>query len=125
MHKQFAAVILLTVTPLMIGQPVKQPNVAVAGELKRWHKVTLTLDGPATSATATPNPAAPAISSRFLRPWTSASMGSATGVTVDRRQAITASMRSSVADTRPNSASAFMTASILLRYAPHPPHFLA
>lgn len=56
MHKQFAAVILLTVTPLMIGQPAKPPNVAVTGELKRWHKVTLTLDGPATSAAATPNP---------------------------------------------------------------------
>ncbi len=32
------------------------PGVALSGELKRWHKVTVTLDGPATSAAATPNP---------------------------------------------------------------------
>lgn len=31
-------------------------DVTVTGELKRWHKVTVTLDGPETSATATPNP---------------------------------------------------------------------
>lgn len=28
----------------------------VSGELKQWHKVTLTFDGPSTSQTATPNP---------------------------------------------------------------------
>lgn len=28
----------------------------VRGELKKWHKVTLTFDGPSTSETATPNP---------------------------------------------------------------------
>ena len=34
-----------------------QPQTAtVGGELKRWHKVTVTLDGPAVSATGTPNP---------------------------------------------------------------------
>ncbi|VGO17556.1 hypothetical protein PDESU_06153 [Pontiella desulfatans] len=32
------------------------PAVDAGGELKRWHKVTLTLDGPDTSETATPNP---------------------------------------------------------------------
>jgi transcriptional regulator CtsR len=30
--------------------------VTVGGELKRWHKVTLTLDGPGASETGTPNP---------------------------------------------------------------------
>ncbi|MHC4287925.1 MAG: DUF5060 domain-containing protein, partial [Planctomycetota bacterium] len=29
---------------------------AVDGELKVWHKVTLSFDGPQTSETATPNP---------------------------------------------------------------------
>ena len=32
------------------------PAASVSGELKRWHKVTVTLDGPAASATGTPNP---------------------------------------------------------------------
>src|SRR5690606_27020595 len=32
------------------------PSVHVTGELKRWHKVILTLDGPTTSAVANPNP---------------------------------------------------------------------
>lgn len=31
-------------------------NGELTGELKRWHKVTLTLDGPSSSETATPNP---------------------------------------------------------------------
>ena len=32
------------------------PAASVSGELKRWHKVTVTLDGPPASATGTPNP---------------------------------------------------------------------
>lgn len=31
-------------------------KVQIAGELKKWHKVTLTFDGPQTSETASPNP---------------------------------------------------------------------
>jgi hypothetical protein len=31
-------------------------SVSIAGELKRWHKVTLTLNGPSASETGTPNP---------------------------------------------------------------------
>jgi hypothetical protein len=31
-------------------------SVVVSGELKRWHKVTLTQDGPSSSESATPNP---------------------------------------------------------------------
>jgi hypothetical protein len=30
--------------------------VGITGELKRWHKVTLTLDGPSASEAGTPNP---------------------------------------------------------------------
>jgi len=36
------------------AQPATRP--AVSGELKRWGRVTLTFDGPATSEDATPNP---------------------------------------------------------------------
>jgi hypothetical protein len=38
------------------ASPVGQGAAAVTGELKRWHKVTITIDGPATSEDATPNP---------------------------------------------------------------------
>ena len=31
-------------------------QVTVSGELKKWHRVTLTFDGPETSEKATPNP---------------------------------------------------------------------
>ena len=31
-------------------------NGDISGELKKWHKVTITFDGPQTSETATPNP---------------------------------------------------------------------
>src|SRR5262249_17479621 len=34
----------------------QRPTATVGGELKRWHKVTVTLAGPSASATATPNP---------------------------------------------------------------------
>ena len=34
----------------------QRQTATVGGELKRWHKVTVTLDGPAVSATGTPNP---------------------------------------------------------------------
>ena len=36
--------------------PTPAEGVSLTGELKRWHKVTLTLDGPSTTETATPNP---------------------------------------------------------------------
>src|SRR5262245_36422024 len=31
-------------------------NVAISGELRQWHKVTLTLTGPESDETASPNP---------------------------------------------------------------------
>jgi hypothetical protein len=46
--------VLLVLTATVVQAQV--PAVSVTGELKRWHKVVVTLDGPATSATATPNP---------------------------------------------------------------------
>jgi hypothetical protein len=41
---------------LLILAAVWLPAADVSGELKRWHRVTLTLEGPATSETAAPNP---------------------------------------------------------------------
>ena len=38
------------------GERGAAPSATIGGELKRWHKVTVTLDGPAASATGTPNP---------------------------------------------------------------------
>jgi hypothetical protein len=49
LHQMFRGMALLLVaTPLFAA--------AVSGELKRWHKVTLTFDGPQTSEDADPNP---------------------------------------------------------------------
>ncbi len=51
-----AARCFMAAVALMAIPATAAPGVTVSGELKRWHKVTITLDGPATSATATPNP---------------------------------------------------------------------
>jgi hypothetical protein len=48
------AVVALIVLPAAAA--MAQPAPVVSGELKRWHKVSVTLDGPAASATGTPNP---------------------------------------------------------------------
>ncbi|MDT8392005.1 MAG: DUF5060 domain-containing protein [Lentisphaeria bacterium] len=40
----------------MGGDTVNLDSVVVSGELKQWHKVTITFDGPSTSETATLNP---------------------------------------------------------------------
>jgi hypothetical protein len=45
-----ALMICLAASSLALGQAV------VTGELMKWHRVTLTFDGPQTSETATPNP---------------------------------------------------------------------
>ena len=49
--KYFCYVICILFVPLNL-------NIAgeISGELKKWHKVTITFDGPQTSETATPNP---------------------------------------------------------------------
>lgn len=46
--------LLLLLTITTVG--AQAPRASVTGELKRWHKVVVTLDGPPASATATPNP---------------------------------------------------------------------
>jgi len=43
-------------TPVPPAVTLKPGTVAVSGELKRWHKVTLSFAGPAASETAEPNP---------------------------------------------------------------------
>ena len=51
----FAKRFLYIVTVLVL-LAARVPAAKVTGELKVWHKVTLTFDGPATGETATPNP---------------------------------------------------------------------
>jgi hypothetical protein len=46
----------LPLTALLIAAAPLAAKVQIEGELKRWHKVTLTFDGPQTAEDATPNP---------------------------------------------------------------------
>ena len=47
---------LLSVVALVLIAAAPPAATVITGELKKWHTVTLTFDGPATSETATPNP---------------------------------------------------------------------
>jgi hypothetical protein len=41
----------------LAGMPIEaQAQVKITGQLKQWHRITITFDGPKTSETATPNP---------------------------------------------------------------------
>jgi hypothetical protein len=59
-RRNVAAAIVLTLVcvalPALARAAAPAAGAQVSGELKMWHKVTLTLAGPATSETATPNP---------------------------------------------------------------------
>ncbi|MCB0836175.1 MAG: DUF5060 domain-containing protein [Bacteroidetes bacterium] len=46
----------LTALLLIWGLAVNAQTVKISGELKKWHKVTLDFNGPASSETGTPNP---------------------------------------------------------------------
>src|SRR6187401_3323801 len=48
--------VVVAVSTGVAGQRGPTSSVAVTGELRQWHKVTLTLDGPQASETADPNP---------------------------------------------------------------------
>jgi hypothetical protein len=56
--KRFACVVLLPVLAAVSVLQARQPSGAVvSGELRQWHKVTLTLDGPqADESSSAPNP---------------------------------------------------------------------
>jgi hypothetical protein len=41
---------------LLLAVPLAGAEARIEGELRRWHRITLTLDGPQTSEDATPNP---------------------------------------------------------------------
>jgi len=43
-------------TPTPSATPTPSPAPMLSGELKKWHKITITFDGPETSETAVPNP---------------------------------------------------------------------
>ena len=46
----------LTLALTIAAPAAAAPAARVSGELKKWHRVTLTFDGPRTGETATPNP---------------------------------------------------------------------
>ena len=48
--------LVLVSASVLHGRRQAAPGVAVSGELRQWHKVTLTLDGPQSDEAATPNP---------------------------------------------------------------------
>lgn len=51
------AIALATVVAMLVGGPAAQAaDVQVSGELKKWHRVTLTVTGPEVSETGSPNP---------------------------------------------------------------------
>ncbi len=54
--KRFAISTLALLVLLSIGCTSTAGPASISGELKKWHKVTLTFDGPQTSETAEPNP---------------------------------------------------------------------
>ena len=54
MRIRFLITTLLVVLP--ISNAVVKGKVGITGELKKWHRVTLTFDGPDTDEEASPNP---------------------------------------------------------------------
>jgi hypothetical protein len=49
--------IIISLVIFVVGPgALAKGKVKITGELKAWHKVTLTFDGPKTSEDATPNP---------------------------------------------------------------------
>ena len=56
MHK-FAVVGIIVVCLIPVGRVLSSTGKAeISGELKKWHRITLTFDGPDSSEQATPNP---------------------------------------------------------------------
>ena len=55
MNRRFSSVAVLVLLLSMLPTLV-MADVEISGELKTWHKVTLTLDGPQASEDGTPNP---------------------------------------------------------------------
>jgi len=55
-HVRTRFVIIALLAFVISPNALAEEEVAISGELKKWHKVTLTFDGPETSEDATPNP---------------------------------------------------------------------
>ncbi len=55
MFKNSPMLLCIFIATALVGLGYGQ-DVAISGELKKWHKVTLTFDGPQTSETANPSP---------------------------------------------------------------------
>lgn len=52
----FCLILLSFASATVYSQGENTPTVTISGELKQWHRVTLTFDGPQSSEDATPNP---------------------------------------------------------------------
>ncbi|MEX2428813.1 MAG: DUF5060 domain-containing protein [Bacteroidales bacterium] len=53
---KLVTLLVLTTNIMLAANAAEESNAEISGELKMWHKVTLTFDGPNTSETANPNP---------------------------------------------------------------------
>jgi hypothetical protein len=55
-NHQHPGVQVITLAGILLAHQVSGAAAAVTGELQKWHKITITFDGPETSETADPNP---------------------------------------------------------------------
>lgn len=56
MNSLHPLVVLLTLTLLVRAAAAAEGTTLISGELRQWHKVTLTVDGPTASEMGDPNP---------------------------------------------------------------------
>jgi hypothetical protein len=54
--KLYAGIFNLILGATLLVAPAVHADATVSGELRKWHRVTLTFNGPASSETATTNP---------------------------------------------------------------------
>lgn len=56
LHSSAGSLAVCASLAILFASPLPGADARVSGELKRWHSVAVTFDGPATSEDATPNP---------------------------------------------------------------------
>ena len=71
---------LLAVVALAQAARAAATKPAIVGELKKWHKVTLTFDGPASGEAATPNPRSPYAVSKLAAEYYVRTIGTLWGI---------------------------------------------
>ena len=53
---RFTFIFFSVLFPLILNNSIQAQTTQISGELKKWHKITLNLEGPTSNETATPNP---------------------------------------------------------------------